>query len=375
MDVLSEVLRVVRLSGTIHFRGEFTRPWAFATTSPELAAAHLMPGSEAITLFHIATAGSCWVTCGQLAPIPVEAGDVIVLTRGDQHVMGSDPGASPVPIASIFPKVSMDRITLLEHGGGGDQTCFICGYLYSDQRFGPLLDALPPVLCVRLRNQALVLERFADAGQNAETIVLEREAAWWQAAKGHLVSEATSPGPGNRAVLARLSELLFMELVRWQLSHASAERGGWLAGLKDPFVGRALALLHAEPARPWTVEELARQAAISRAALAKRFVELVGEAPMQYLTAWRMHLARQLLRESTLGLAEIAARVGYDSEAAFNRAFSRVVGTPPGTWRQGKGVALKQLEGGRTSVREDLQSQSSDQSPQTLVDWSLFPQA
>ena len=139
-------------------------------------------------------------------------------------------------------------------------------------------------------------------------------------------------------MLARLSELLFMEIVRWQLTYVAAGRRGWLAGLNDAQVGRALTALHAEPARPWTVEELAERAAISRSAFAKRFVELVGEAPMQYLAEWRMHLAKRLLRESTHGLAEIASRVGYESEASFNRAFSRLVGTPPGTWRQTKGL-------------------------------------
>jgi len=137
-------------------------------------------------------------------------------------------------------------------------------------------------------------------------------------------------------VLARLSELLFMEVVRWQLSHVSKGHGGWLAGLNDPHVGRALALLHASPERPWTVEELAQQVAISRAAFAKRFVELVGETPMQYLAGWRMHLARRLLREGTLGLAQIGSRVGYESEAAFNRAFKQQVGVPPGSWRRSR---------------------------------------
>jgi AraC-like DNA-binding protein len=152
-------------------------------------------------------------------------------------------------------------------------------------------------------------------------------------------------------VLARLSELLFMEVVRWQLSHATEGHGGWLAGLNDPQVGRAIALLHAEPARAWTVEELAQRAAISRAALAKRFVDLVDETPMQYLIGWRMHLARRLLGESTLGLTEIASRVGYDSEAAFNRAFRRVVGTPPATWRQAKAAAQRESRNTRANEK------------------------
>ena len=336
MDVLSEVLHVVRLSGAIHFNAEFTRPWAVMTSSPDLLAARLMPSAESITLFHLATRGGCWIMCGKLKPIKIETGDVIVFPRGDQHVMASDLGLTHVPIPSIFPKVSADRVTLVKHGGGGEEARFVCGYLHSDQRFGPLLDALPAFVCIRPRNGALISEAFFDTGQCAGPIALEQEASWWQAATTHLAAEATRPGPGNRAVLARLSELLFLEVVRWQLAYVDQGRRGWLAGLNDPHVGRALALLHAEPERPWTVEELADRTAISRAALAKRFVKLVGEAPMQYLTRWRIHLAKRFLRESSFTLAEIASRVGYESEAAFNRAFSRLVGTPPGTWRQMK---------------------------------------
>jgi AraC-like DNA-binding protein len=182
----------------------------------------------------------------------------------------------------------------------------------------------------------LVLEAFTESGRYAEPVVLEQQAAWWQAAIGHLVNEATRPGQGNSALLARLSELLFMEVVRWQLSYVSQGHRGWLAGLNDAHVGRALALLHGEPGRAWTVEELAQEAATSRSVLAKRFVDLVGETPMQYLAGWRMQLARRLLRESTLSLAEIAVRVGYDSEAAFSRAFRRLVDMPPAAWRQAK---------------------------------------
>jgi len=137
-------------------------------------------------------------------------------------------------------------------------------------------------------------------------------------------------------VLARLAESLFVEVLRWQFRYAAQGHGGWLAGLHDPQIGRVISLLHALPDRAWTVDELAKAAAISRAALAKRFVDLVGQSPIQYLAAWRMHLARHLLRESTLGIGEIAGRVGYESEAAFNRAFHRLVGSPPATWRQAK---------------------------------------
>jgi AraC-like DNA-binding protein len=333
VDVLSEVLRVVRLSGAIHFCAEFTRPWAIRTSPPEMLAGRLIPGAEVVIPFHIATAGRCWLSWGQVQPIPIEVGDVVVFARGAQHTLASEPDVTPVPIGSIY-RPSPGQITILRHGGGGDECRFVCGFLHSEQRFGPLLDAMPALTCVRVRDGVLRLEAFTDDGRYSEPVTLDQDPQWWTAAIAHLVSETAKPGPGNRAVLARLSELLFMEVVRWQLSYISEGHSGWLAGLNDAHVGRALSLLHAEPARPWTVDELAQQAGLSRAALAKRFVELVGETPMQYLAEWRMQLARRQLRESTLGLAEVAARVGYESEAAFSRAFRRLVGVPPATWRQ-----------------------------------------
>jgi AraC-like DNA-binding protein len=373
VDVLSEVLRVVRLSGTIHLRGEFTRPWAFRSSSPDALPARLKPGAESITLLHVATSGRSWIACGSSPPIPIEAGDVIILARGDQHVMCSDLGLEPVPIKDIRAQLSPDRITVLEHGGGGEAARFVCGYLHSDQRFSHLLDALPALICVRVRSGSLILESVADGARIAEPITLEHEAGWWQAVIDHLIREATLPGPGNRAVLSRLSELLFMEVVRWQLTHATAGHRGWLAGLNDPQVGRVLNLLHAEPARSWTVEELAQRAAISRAGLASRFVELVGETPIQYLTGWRMHLARRLLSESTLSLAEIGSRVGYDSEAAFNRAFSRVVGSPPGAWRQAKALSQanerEQPDRKTTDATADCQYQAWARPAASAVRW------
>lgn len=332
MDVLSEVLRVVRLSGAIHFCAEFSRPWAILTSPPEMLTSRLVPGAEAVIPFHIATAGRCWLSWGKVEPIAIDVGDVVVFARGAQHVLASEPGVTPVPIKDIY-RPSAEQITVLRHGGGGEESRFVCGFLHSDQRFGPLLDTMPALTCVRVRRGALVLEAFTDTERYAEPKTLDQDSQWWTAAIHHLITETAKPGPGNRAVLARLSELLFMEVVRWQLTYVSEGHSGWLAGLNDAHVGRALSLMHADPARAWTVEELAQESGVSRAALAKRFVELVGEAPIQYLAGWRMHLARRLLRESNAGMAELAARVGYDSEAAFSRAFRRAVGMPPATWR------------------------------------------
>jgi AraC family transcriptional regulator, alkane utilization regulator len=336
VDVLSEVLRVVRLSGAIHFRGEFTQPWAFSSSPPEMLAARLKLPEGSVTPFHVVVDGSCIVTTGKFAPIRIETGDVIVFPRGDQHVMASDPGIAPVPIKDIYSQRATEEITVLRYGGNGPPAHFICGYLHSDQQFDPLLKSLPAFLCVRARDNRLTLETSDHSGRHSQPIEHRREAEWWLASLRYLISETAAPGPGNRAVLARLAESLFVEVLRWQFRYAAQGHGGWLAGLHDPQLGRVLSLLHALPDRPWTVDELAKEAAISRAALAKRFVDVVGQSPIQYLAGWRMQMARHLLRESTLGIGEIAGRVGYESEAAFNRAFHRIVGSPPATWRQAK---------------------------------------
>jgi AraC-like DNA-binding protein/mannose-6-phosphate isomerase-like protein (cupin superfamily) len=339
VDVLSEVLRVVRLSGAIHFRAEFTHPWAILSTPPAMLAAGLKVSEGSVTPFHVVTQGSCLVTSGDLPPIRVETGDVIVFPRGDQHVMASDPELVPVPIQEICSQRSGEHITFVQYGGNGQPAHLICGFLHSDQRFDPLLKSLPAILCVRSRDDLFTLETLDVTGRRLQTITHPQEKEWWRASVRYLMSETATPGPGNRAVLARLAESLFLELLRWQLQFATqGHGGGWLAGLHDPQVGPALTLLHAQPDRSWTVEALAKKVGVSRAALAKRFVELVGESPIQYLAGWRMHLAQHLLQDSTLGVAEIAARVGYDSDAAFNRAFRRVVGSPPATWRQARDV-------------------------------------
>ncbi|MCC7272430.1 MAG: AraC family transcriptional regulator [Alphaproteobacteria bacterium] len=335
MDVLSEVLRVVRLAGAIHFRGEFTRPWAFSTTPPALLAARLKVPEGSVTPFHVFIEGSCWITVGAFPPIRIETGDVVIFPRADQHVMASDLGLEPLPINRIYAQPSREQITMLRHGGPGAAARFICGFLHADQRFDPLLRSLPALLWVRERDGVLALETLGEAGREVQPIPRRAEAEWWRASLRYLVAESAVPGPGNRAALARLAETLFVEVLRWRLRQAAAGgHGGWLAGLHDPQVGRALGLLHALPHRPWTLEALAKEARMSRAAFAQRFADMVGEAPIRYLALWRMQLAQHLLRDSTLPVAAVAERVGYESEAAFSRAFRRFAGTPPAAWRR-----------------------------------------
>jgi len=334
MDVLSEVLRIVRLSGAMHFSADFTEPWAFSSTPPALFQARLKLPGGSVTPFHIIVEGSSWVTVGDLPPVRIGSGDVVVFPRCDQHVMASGLEVTPVPIADIYRHPSSDEITHLAYGGGGAPARFVCGYLHFDHRFSPLLDSLPPLLCIRRRESTLVLETPDRSGTSEHVIDQSHEVNWWNASLRYLTGETLRPGAGNHAILGRLAESLFIEVVRWRLRYADQGSSGWLAGLHDPQVGRVLKLLQTRPEYPWTVEELAREAAMSRAALAQRFVALVGQSPIEYLTDWRMHVARHLLGESQLGLGEIAERVGYASEAAFSRAFRRTSGMPPSTWRR-----------------------------------------
>ena len=203
-----------------------------------------------------------------------------------------------------------------------------------DQRFGPLVDALPTMLLVRSRNDYSAIEAIDSQGSRP-AVVPQGSGTWLGTTLKFTIDEARAARAGNAAMLARLTELMFVEILREYMHGLPANQGGWLAGVKDAHVGKALRLLHADPVREWTVEELAREAAVSRSVLAQRFTELVGESPMRYLANWRMQLAKQMMREGTRNIQEIATRVGYDSEAAFNRAFKRATGSPPGTWRRG----------------------------------------
>jgi AraC family transcriptional regulator, alkane utilization regulator len=334
VDPLSEVLSVIRLSGAIHFLAEFRQPWAVSFSPPEILAARLKLPHGSVTPFHAFMDGTCWVTSGTLAPVRIESGEVVIFPRAGQHVIASDPGVTPVPIKDIYPQPCMERITTVRHGGSGQATTLICGFVHLDQQFDPLLNSLPDVICIRARKETLKVEAVSNAGRRVLCIDQEPEVEWWRASLRYLINETATPGPGQRAVLARLAESLFVQVLRWQLRHAVEGHDGWLAGLHDRQIGRVLTLLHASPERPWTVDELAKQARMSRAALAKRFVEMIGHSPIQYLARWRMLVARRLLIDSKLTVAEIAGRIGYESEAAFTRAFRRVVGLPPAAWRQ-----------------------------------------
>ncbi len=333
MDVLSDVLRVIRLTGSVIFIGEFSAPWLMNEPDPDQLAAFSIPDAESLVLFHILVEGDGFFEAPGLPPVHLTSGDVIVFPHGDPHTMSSELGLRCRPLNPAMPRSSaegaLDQLVL---GGGGKTTRFICGYLNCDQRFNPLLGALPNILVVRNRNAYSVVEAIDGDGLRPAQVP-HGSSSWLSTTLKYTVHEAGEGRPGNQAMLGRLTELMFVEVLRQYMRQLPADQSGWLVGLNDTQVGKALRLMHEQPQHNWTVDELAREAGISRSGFAERFTELIGHPPIKYLTAWRIQLAKHLLREEN-SVAQVAQRVGYDSEAAFNRAFKRSVGTPPASWRK-----------------------------------------
>jgi len=314
MDALSETLRVVRLVGAIFIHGRFSAPWCYQSPCADFAAPLLEPSAERVVIFHLITEGQCFVEMDSGAPVQLSAGDAVVFPQGHAHRMSSAPGLEPAKGARLETVLSR-RPRRLVYGGGGRTTRLVCGYLACDARLARmLLSGLPPLLKVSVR------------GSNA--------GMWLEASVQYALAEARSPRPGGAGVLAKLAEVLFIEVLRLYMNEHSADRPGWLAAVRDRIVGAALTQLHTRPAHAWTLEALARAAGASRSVLAERFQHLVGSAPMEYLTQWRMLLAANLLSSSNAPLARIAEDIGYQTDTAFIRAFRREYGMPPAAWRR-----------------------------------------
>ena len=314
MDALSETLRVVRLVGAIFINARFTAPWCYQSPRADSAAPLLEPGADRVVIFHLITEGECYVELGDVPPVRLVAGDAVIFPQGDAHRMTSQPGLPPATGARL-DAVLARRPRQLAYGGGGPTTRLVCGYLACDARLARMLLAgLPPMVRVNVR------------GSNAGT--------WLEASVRYALAEARSPRPGGAGVLAKLAEVLFIEVLRLYMNEQHEGSTGWLAGVGDRIVGGALNALHKSPAQAWTLEELARAAGASRSVLAERFQHLVGSSPMLYLTQWRMMLAANLLSRSNAPLARIAEDVGYQTDTAFSRAFRREFGAPPATWRR-----------------------------------------
>lgn len=320
MDALSDVLQVVRLGGAVYLHGEFTAPWSVAGSSNAELCATFLPRSERVMSYHLVTAGSCWA---QLANDPdsameVRAGELLVVPQGEEHIMASSLDVEPMSAAPTLAehlKTAPGELLQLNYGGGGVATRLLCGFIACDETLGnPLLAMLPRLFKVDMRN--------------------DPRSAWLESSLQFAAAEAADWRAGSSIVLGKLSELLFVEAVRRCIESMPTADEGWLAGVRDRFVGRALALMHAQPAYAWTVDELAQRVGLSRSALAQRFADLIGQPPVQYLTRWRLQLAAKELTSATKPLLAIAAQVGYESEAAFNRAFKREFGMPPSSWRK-----------------------------------------
>ena len=323
-DTLSDVLRSVHLRGALYYFVSGGSEWAAEAPPSREIAATVMPGAEHVMEYHVVTQGRCWAAILGEAPVALARGDIVLFPHGDAHVMSSAPGLRAAADAPGRFDARPERLPFrLAYSGttgpvslqrvGPDDTTLVCGFLGCDVRpFNPLIGTLPRLLHLR-----------ADAGDD-----------WVAHFIRQAVAETFAERPGGEAMLERMSEMMFVDAVRRHVDALPAASTGWLAGLRDRAVGRALALLHHEPTRDWSVDELGREVGLSRSALHERFVQFIGQPPMHYLAHWRIQLAAVRLRTTQATVASIALDVGYDSEAAFARAFKRLVGLPPAAWRR-----------------------------------------
>jgi AraC-like DNA-binding protein len=322
LDVLSDVLRTIRLTAAVFFPLQTSSPWADEIPAAIEVVSAILPRAQHVVSYHIVSKGNCWVRLWDGPGLRLESGDIVVIPHGDAYVMSSAPGLrSAMPadaVLTFFRQMAGGSATsvVVEGGGGPERAELVCGFLGCDVRpFNPVLEALPRLVHLRRPPNVSVHDRLSPLVEFA-------------------VAESRQPRPGAQSVLLRLSEVLFIEVIRRYLDSLAPDRTGWLAGLRDPLVGRALALLHDQPSLPWTLERLAKDLAVSRSALAERFSDVVGQPPMRYLAHWRMQLASRLLADGTAKVSAVALNVGYQSEAAFSRAFKEIVGVSPAMWRK-----------------------------------------
>ena len=313
MDALSDVLRVTRLSGGVFLQADLTAPWCINGRISADDCKPFLVAPRHVIATHFVAEGCLQIKVDGGEAMEVRAGEIVMLPHNDAHTFGSDVSGTPL-LARDVMKSQHGGLQRVVYGGGGASTQLLCGFLGSDAPFSPLLSALPSMLKLDVRSTP--------------------SGAWMESSFRFAASEIAAGRPGSATVIAKLSELLFVAAVNQYVANLPAERRGWLAGLRDPHIGRALALLHARPTDDWTSEALAVEVGMSRSVFAERFSSLVGQPPMQYLGLWRMHLAAQQLREGRGSVAQIGYAVGYDSEAAFSRAFKRQFGASPGTWRK-----------------------------------------
>jgi AraC-like DNA-binding protein len=299
-DPLGEALHFLRMNGAYYCRSELTGPWGL-TLPP-------MPG---YLWFHVVTSGRIWLETGEEEQGWIQLGDLALVPQGDGHVLRSEPGAPAPGILELEREAVSDRYEILRHGGGGAPTSLICGAVrFEHPAAGNLIEILPSTIHIE-----------ASSSPRLE---------WMQSMLRLMASEAGELRPGGEAVITRLGDILVIQAIRAWIEGDPAAQRGWLGALQDPQIGRAIAHIHRDPARTWTVASLAHESAMSRSAFAARFTELVGEPVMSYVARWRMHVAVAALKDEGATVGQLADRLGYRSEAAFSRAFKRVIGTPPG---------------------------------------------
>jgi AraC-like DNA-binding protein len=314
-DVLSDLLNRMHLSGTVLFRADFREPWSVATPDSRQLARVLPFRTEHIIPFHVVASGSCRVSLPEREPVWLGEGDAVLLPYGDGHLLSGRETTEPVQVGRLLPRPPWSDIPVVLHGGQGSSTNIICGFVQCDELlFHPVLRHLP-----------LLLHVSPEATPEDD---------WLRSTIRHTATEASRPLPGSRSMLPRLTELMFVEILRKHMQSLSADEVGWFAAFNDPVTGAALKCVHAMPFKDWSVESLAREIGASRTVLAERFKHFLDQPPMQYLAQWRLQLAAQSLKSSDLPLKTVAEQSGYESEAAFSRAFKRYFGLPPGDWRR-----------------------------------------
>ncbi len=312
---LAEALNRLSVQGAIFLHGRYSEDWAYRSVPGEDAAAMLAPGAGQVLLFHVVADGRCWVAVDGGERHWADAGDVIVLPYGDTHEMGGTGPAEIVDMAQLMAPPPWQEMPFVQWGGGGDPTHVVCGYLTSDDPlFDPALRAFPPVFVVRPDGPA---------------------AAWVRASIEYATGQITKVADDRFEAPTTIPRLLLQEVLKLHLSSAPASERGFVRALGDPVLAPAMGLIHAGPEHKWTVAELAGRCNVSVSLLDERFRAVLGMPPIRYLTSWRMHLAQDLLSSTTLGVATVARRVGYESEEAFSRAFKRKHGVPPSQWRDG----------------------------------------
>jgi AraC-like DNA-binding protein len=315
MDALSEVLRVIKLDSAIFFNAEFSEPWSLVSPESRTLAPLLAREAGHVIIYHLLCEGRAYAQLEDGEPVALSAGDLVTFPHGHGHVLGSGPRVTPIDSATTLPGLLARDLALLRIGGGGAPSRFICGYLVCEPQLSQaFLGGLPPLIKVRIRD--------------------DPSGEWLENSLKFSVTQAANREPGSSAMLTKLSEAVFAETLRRYVRELPPGQTGWLAGARDVEVGQALALLHQRPAHPWTVAALAREAGLSRTALSERFRHFLGEPPMAYLTRWRLRLGARELTATGRSVAQIAYGVGYESEAAFNRAFKREYGLPPARYRR-----------------------------------------